>query len=61
MAISAISFGFKIGEIPIPTRYHEKASSIQFIKGTKFILETFWTILVYRLHKLGIVRSRLFK
>lgn len=60
MAISALSFGFKIGEIPIPTRYHERASSIQFIKGTKFILETFWTVLLYRLHKLGLIHSKIF-
>ncbi len=60
MMISALSFGFRIGEIPIPTRYHEKASSIQFIKGTKFILETFWIIIIYRLHKLGLIKSPLF-
>ncbi len=60
MVMSALSFGFKIGEIPIPTRYHDKASSIQFVKGTKFILETFWIILLYRLHKAGLIRSKLF-
>lgn len=59
MTISALSFGFRIGEIPIPTRYHEKASSIQFIKGAKFILETFWMIFVYRLHKEGFIKSKL--
>lgn len=59
MAISALSFGFRIGEIPIPTRYHEKASSIQFVKGTKFILETFWTIILYRLHRLGVIHSKI--
>lgn len=60
MVISALSFGFRIGEISIPTRYHEKASSIQFIKGTKFILETFWTIILYKLHKLGLIKIKLF-
>jgi len=60
MVMSALSFGFKIGEISIPTRYHDKASSIKFIRGTKFILEIFWTILLYRLHKAGLIRSRLF-
>lgn len=60
MEISALSFGFKIGEIPIPTRYHEKASSIQLIKGIKFILETFWTIMLYKLHKAGLIRSGIF-
>ena len=60
MSMSALSHGFKIGEISIPTRYHEKASSIQFIKGIKFILETFWTIILYKLHKLRIIKSKLF-
>lgn len=60
MAITALSFGFKIGEIPIPTRYHSKASSIQFIKGTKFILETFWTIILYRLHKSELMKFKIF-
>lgn len=60
MVISALSLGFRIGEIPIPTRYHEKASSIQFVKGTKFILETFWTIMLSKLHKLGLIKSKMF-
>lgn len=33
MTISSISYGMRIGEIPIPTRYHSKASSINFIRG----------------------------
>lgn len=61
MSISALSYDFKIGEIPIPTRYHQKASSIQFIKGAKFILEIFWTILLYKLHNSGLIKSKLFK
>ncbi len=60
ITISALSHGFKIGEIPIPTRYHEKASSIQFLKGTKFILDTFWIIIVYKLYKAGLIRSNIF-
>ena len=60
MVLSALNFGFKIGEIPIPTRYHEKASSIQLVKGTKFILETFWIIILYRLYRLGLIKSKLF-
>ena len=60
MVISALSFGFKIGEIPIPTRYHGKASSIQFFKGVKFILDTLWNIFIYRLHKMGLIKSKLF-
>src|SRR3989338_5538662 len=54
MTISSLSYHQRIGEIAIPTRYHEKASSIQFLKGSKFILDGFLTILALYLHKLGI-------
>lgn len=60
MAISTLSFGFRIGEIPIPTRYHEKASSIQFLKGAKFLVETFGVVLQYQLHRFGIISSKIF-
>ena len=61
MTISALSYGFRIGEVPIPTRYHEKASSIRFWRGSKFVLEGFLTIFSYYLHRLGIKRDRRFR
>lgn len=60
MSISAISYGFEVGEISIPTRYHESASSIQLIKGAKFLIETFLAIFAYKLHKYGIKKDRRF-
>lgn len=60
MEVSALSYGFRVGEIAIPTRYHEKASSIQFLKGAKFILETFKVVFLYRLHQMKVVRSDIF-
>lgn len=60
MKVSAISYGFKIGEIPIETRYHEKASSIKFLRGAKFLLETYWVIAIYLLHLWGIKKSKYF-
>jgi len=60
MTISAISFGLKISEIPIPTRYHDKASSINFLRGAKFLLDGFEAIGMYLLHKTGIINDRRF-
>ncbi|SRR5258708_931885 len=60
MEIAACSYGFRIGEIPIATRYNEKASSIQFFKGSKFLLDTFFYLLLFKLHTFGIMRSNLF-
>lgn len=61
MTISSLSYGFRVGEIAISTRYHEKASSIGFLKGTKFVLEGFIVIAKLYLHNLGILKSRCFK
>lgn len=60
MTISSISHGMRMGEIAIPTRYHEKASSIKFLKGAKFVLEGFLVILSLYLHNLGIKKDRRF-
>lgn len=61
MTISAISYGFGIGEIPIPTRYHEKASSIQFWRGSKFIMESILAICALFLHNQDIRQDHRFK
>lgn len=60
MTVSSISHGFKIGEIAIPTRYHQKASSIQFLKGTKFVLEGFWVIFRLYLYNWKILGDKRF-
>jgi glycosyltransferase involved in cell wall biosynthesis len=61
MKVSAISYGFKVGEIPIETRYHDKASSIKFLKGVKFLIDTYLVILKYMLHRSGLFKSKIFK
>ncbi len=61
MTISSISYGLAIGEVAIPTRYHEKASSIKFVKGAKFILEGVVAILRMKLNSLGVVKDARFK
>lgn len=60
MTISSLSYGFSISEIAIPTRYHEKSSSIQFLKGVKFILEGFIVIFRLYLHNLGMLSDSRF-
>lgn len=61
MTISSLSYKFRIGEVAIPTRYHEKASSIGFIKGTKFILESFSVIFNLYLHRIGLINDKRFE
>lgn len=42
---SAIKLRFRIGSIPIPTRYYSDSSSIQLWSGFKFGLESLWVLL----------------
>lgn len=58
--ISAASFGFKIGETPVPVRYFKEASSIRSWRGYKFVIETYWALFRYILHKTKIVKSDLY-
>lgn len=61
MTISSLSYRMRIGEIAIPTRYHEKQSSIGFVRGIKFVLEGFWVIFKLYLHNWGILKDGRFK
>lgn len=44
---AAIARGLRIGEIPIPTRYHDDQHSINLIRGLKFGWESCWQVLLY--------------
>lgn len=60
MAISALSYGFKINEISIPTRYHNKSSSINFTKGFRFLIETVMCLVQFKLHQWNLMKSSIF-
>ena len=53
--------GFGILEVPIPTLYHEAASSMGWKACVKYGLQALVLIVLYRLHRAGIRRSRLFE
>lgn len=61
MFISVYVNRFRIGEIDIPVRYFSEASSIQFGKGIKFLLETLILLIRYLLYKLNLTRDQLFQ
>lgn len=58
---SAISFKFRVGEIPVPVRYYSDSSSIGWIKGFKYGLQTWLVLFKFFLHHWGIYDSKLFK
>lgn len=61
MIAQAVHFGFRIGEISCPTRYFAEASSINLRRSIVYGLGVLRTATVFRLHRLGLVRSPLFQ
>lgn len=57
----AVHFGFKLGDIPVPVRYFDEASSINFRRSMKYGLTTLAVMCKFWLHRLGIIRSPLFQ
>lgn len=57
----AVAFGQRIVEVPITTRYFPEASSTSMKANVTYGLGTLATMARYRLHRAGILRSRLFQ
>ena len=58
MLAQALWFGFDIGEVSCPTRYHAEASSISFARSVKYGFGVLRMALVFRLARLGLLRPR---
>jgi glycosyltransferase involved in cell wall biosynthesis len=56
----AVFFGFKIGDIPIPCRYFEEASSINFIRSIKYGFQTLSVMAKYIVQKTGLINFKIF-
>lgn len=52
----AVAFGFRIGEIAVPTRYFAEASSVNLKNSIIYGLGTLQTMLKYILHRRGVVQ-----
>ncbi len=59
--VQAVQFGFRLGDIPVPVRYFDQASSINFRRSLKYGLSTLGVVGRYWLDRLGLCRSRLFQ
>lgn len=55
-----VECGFRIGEIPIPTRYFAEASSAGFVDSVFYGLGILWLLARYFLHRTGVRRSSQF-
>ena len=57
--VQAINLGFRLGDIPVPVRYFDQASSINFKRSLRYGLATVGTVSRWWLHRLG-WKSKLF-
>jgi glycosyltransferase involved in cell wall biosynthesis len=56
-----VAFGFRVGEIPVPTRYFAEASSVNLRRSIVYGLSTLAVIARYLLDRWGIRRSPQFR
>jgi len=56
----AVYFGFRIGSIPIPTRYFEEASSITLKRSIKYGLQTVGVMIKYIFQKSKLGKFKIF-
>jgi hypothetical protein len=57
----AVYHGFRIGDIPIPTRYFAEASSINFRRSLRYGLLTLAVMGKFLLQKMGLRRFPIFE
>jgi hypothetical protein len=57
----AVAFDQRIVEVPITTRYFPEASSTSMGANVRYGLGTLAVMARFRLHRAGLLRSRLFK
>ena len=57
----AVAFGFKIEEVPVPTRYFPEASTVNFRRSVIYGLATLNVARKFLLHRLGLRRYPIFR
>ncbi len=56
----AVYFGYKLGDVPVPVRYFDEASSINFRRSVKYGSTTLWILAQYLLQRCALGRFRIF-
>ena len=55
-----VEAGFRIAEVPVPTRYFAEASSASFLASSRYGLGILWLVARYEAHRRGWKRQRQF-
>lgn len=61
MASQIFMKGYSIGEVTCPTKYFKEASSINFRRSVKYGLGVIRVSCTHRLHKWGLIKSKLYR
>lgn len=56
--VQSVYFGFKLGDIPVPVRYFDEASSINLVRCVKYGTHTLWAVMQFWLQRLRLGRFR---
>jgi glycosyltransferase involved in cell wall biosynthesis len=59
--VQCIRFGFRLGDVPVPVRYFDEASSINFRRSLRYGLSTLGVVGKYWLNRLGLLHSPIFQ
>jgi glycosyltransferase involved in cell wall biosynthesis len=58
--VQAVQHGFRLGDIPVPVRYFDEASSINFRRSLQYGLSTLGVVAKYWMNRLRLWRSPMF-
>jgi len=59
--VQCVHYGFKLGDIPVPVRYFDEASSINLKRSTTYALLTLRTFFQWYMHRIGLRKNPLWK
>jgi glycosyltransferase involved in cell wall biosynthesis len=59
--VQAVRLGYRLGDVPVPVRYFDEASSINFRRSVLYGLGTLGVVGQYWLDRLGVWRAPLFR
>jgi len=57
--VQCVHYGFKLGDIPVPVRYFDEASSINLKRSTTYALLTLRTFFQWYMHRIGMTENKL--
>jgi glycosyltransferase involved in cell wall biosynthesis len=60
LLLQSVHFGFKLGDIPVPVRYFDEASSINLKRSAIYATLTMGTFAQWYAHRMGLMHNQLF-